>query len=163
MEISLNDLPVTNHQVIPPEYIDIMGHMNVMWYTHLFDYATRNLFAGFGLGSVYVERTGMGSFALESHIRYLREVRLGEEVSVRSRMLARSEKTLHFMHFMVRERDGALAATIEVVGAHADLTKRMVAPFPPEILEKLDPLLAAHQSLPWDAPVCGCMGVRKQS
>jgi len=137
--------------------------MNVMWYIHIFDYATRNLFASFGLSSEYVHRTGMGSFALESHIRYLAEVRLGQSVTVRSRLLDRSEKTLHFIHFMVRDHDNALAATIEVVGAHADLTKRAVAPFPEELRQRLDPLLAAHQSLPWEAPVCDCLGVRKRN
>lgn len=162
MDINLADLPITNTKDITEEFIDIMGHMNVMWYIHLFDYATRNLFASFGLGADYIERTGMGSFALESHIRYLVEVRLGELVTVRSRLMDRGDKTLHFMHFMVRERDAALSATIEVVGAHSDLTKRTIAPFTPEILEKLDPLLAAHQSLPWEAPVCGCMGVRRE-
>ncbi|MEJ2757770.1 MAG: thioesterase family protein [Anaerolineales bacterium] len=163
MENHLNDLPNTNQKVIPPEYIDIMGHMNVMWYIHIFDYATRNLFSSFGLSNDYVHRTGMGSFALESHIRYLAEVRLGQSVTVRSRLLARGEKTLHFMHFMLRDHDNALAATIEVVGAHADLTKRAVSPFPKELLQRLDPLLAAHQSLPWEAPVCGCLGIRKRN
>lgn len=161
MAMNLNDLPLTNQKVIPPEYIDIMGHMNVMWYIHLFDYGTRNLFASFGLSSEYVQRTGLGSFALESHIRYISEVRLDESVSVRSRLLDRSEKTLHLIHFMVHDSSGALAATIEVVGAHADLTKRAIVPFPKEIIQLLDPMLAAHQSLPWEAPVCGHLGVRK--
>jgi acyl-CoA thioester hydrolase len=163
MEIDLNSLPITTQKIIPAEYIDIMGHVNVMWYIHIFDRGTRSLFNSFGFGEEYVRRTGMGSFALESHIRYLGEVRQGEAVTVRSRILARSEKTIHFFHFMVRDHDAALAATIEVLGAHADLTRRKVVPFPPEVLEKLDPLLEAHRRLPWDAPTCGFIGVRKEA
>ena len=162
MEYDLSALPVTNCKTIPPEYIDIMGHMNVMWYIHIFDYGTRSLFDSFGFGEEYVRRTGMGSFALDSHIRYLGEVRLGESVTVRSRLLDRSAKTLHFIHFMTRDHDGELSATIEVLAAHADLTLRKVTPFPPEVLAQLDPLLAAHQRLPWDAPLSGCISVRKK-
>lgn len=163
MEFNLSALPITNRKTIPPEYIDIMGHMNVMWYIHIFDYGTRNLFDLFGFGEDYVRSTGNGSFALESHIRYLREAKLGESVTVRSRVLDRTAKTIHFMHFMTRDHDGALAATIEVLGAHADLTERKVTPFPPQVLKKLDPLLAEHQSLGWQAPLSGCIGVRKNS
>lgn len=162
MELDLTPLPVTNRKVIPADYIDIMGHMNVMWYIHIFDIATRNLFDSFGFGEDYVRRTGMGSFALESHIRYLAEVKQGEAVTVRSRVLDHSQKTLHFMHFMTRDHDKVLAATLEILGAHADLTKRVITPFPEEILSTLDPLTESHQSLGWDAPICGAMGVRKK-
>jgi acyl-CoA thioester hydrolase len=162
MEFDLSSLPITNHKVIPKEYMDIMGHMNVMWYIHLFDDGTRNFFRSFGFGEDYVRRTGMGSFALESHVRYRAEVKVGEAVTVRSRVLARSAKTIHFMHFMTRDHDGMLAATIETLSAHADLSRRKVVPYPPEILGQLDPLLNVHQQLPWEAPVCGFIGVRKK-
>ncbi len=162
MEYDLSSLPVTNHKVIPPDYIDIMGHMNVMWYLHIFDGGTRNLFSSFGFGGDYVRRTGMGSFALESHIRYLAELKEGEAVTVRSRVLDRSAKTIHFFHFMTKDRDGTLAATIEILGAHADLNLRKIVPFPAEVLDQLDPLLQAHQQLPWEAPVCGFIGVRRK-
>ena len=162
MEFDLSSLPVTNHKIIPEEYIDIMGHMNVMWYIHIFDTGTRNFFQSFGFGEEYVRRTGMGSYALESHIRYQAEVKLGEVVTVRSRVLARSAKTIHYFHFMTRDRDGMLAATVEVLSAHTDLSRRKVTPFQPEILAQLDPLLNAHQQLPWKAPVCGFIGVRNK-
>ncbi|HAY85119.1 MAG TPA: 3-hydroxybutyryl-CoA dehydratase [Chloroflexi bacterium] len=161
MALDLSSLPVTNRKIIPVDFIDIMGHMNVMWYIHIFDHGTRNLFNRFGFGEEYIQRTGMGSFALESHIRYLAEVKLGEAVTVRSRVLDRSAKTIHFLHFMTRDHDESLAATIEVLGAHADLTRRKVTPFPPEVLVQLDALLNVHRQLPWQAPVCGFIGVRK--
>lgn len=161
MSLDFSNLPVTNQKTIPPEYIDIMGHMNVMWYTHIFDYATYNLFADFGLGKGYVQQTGMGTFALESHIRYLQEIKLGDSVTIRTRLLDRSDKTLHFIHFMTRDHDDALAATEELIGAHTDLTERKITPFPQQFLNQVDPLLAAHRGLPWQALVSGIIGVRK--
>lgn len=162
MNINLNDLPVTNTKMIPEDYIDLMGHMNVMWYFQIFGNATRSLFSSFGLSADYVRLTRKGSFALETHIRYLNELRVGQTAVVRSRVLDRSDKIIHMMHFMTRQHDGALAATYEVVGAHADLEKRRIAPFPPEIAAAIDELLIAHRILPWEAPVCGSMGIRKK-
>jgi acyl-CoA thioester hydrolase len=146
---------------VPPEYIDIMGHMNVMYYIHIFDLATKQFFGSFGLTEDYVRTTNMGSFALEQHIRYLAEVREGQEVAVYSRALGRSRKTFHFMHFMVRDY-GDLAATSELVSAYANLTDRRVASYPPEFAAGIDRHLAQHTQLDWEAPVCGAMGVRNK-
>lgn len=154
-------LPITYQTTIPEEYIDVMGHMNVMWYTHLFDEAVYELWGLFGCGLDYHQRSGMGSFALEQHVRYLSEVRLGDRVTVRSRALGRSEKTFHFMHFIIKDGNGELAATGEFVGLHVDMRTRRSAPFPKEALEKLDVLLKAHQNLDWEAPLCGVMGIKQ--
>ncbi len=45
----LRQLPVTSEATIPDEYLDSMGHMNVMWYTHLFSMAMRGVFRLIGL------------------------------------------------------------------------------------------------------------------
>lgn len=147
---------------ILPEYIDIMGHLNVRYYTEIFDKSTRSFFSSFGLSVDYVRETKMGSFALEQHIRYLAELHQGQQVTVYSWALGRSSKTFHFMHFMVRDEGNVLAATSEMVSAHANLSERRAAPYPPQMAAGIDQLLAVHTKLNWDAPVCGAMGVRKR-
>ena len=42
--MNLSSLPITHRAVNPESYIDLMGHMNVMWYTHLFSQAACGLF-----------------------------------------------------------------------------------------------------------------------
>jgi acyl-CoA thioesterase FadM len=88
-----------------------MGHMNVMWYTHLFSCAFEKFGEQFGFDEAYFRANHSGSFALETHVRYLAEVKVGQDVTVRSRAIGRSEKRLHFMHFMTIDSSGALAAT----------------------------------------------------
>ncbi len=158
--MDFSSLPITHQDTISEDYIDFLGHMNVMWYTHLFDEAVYEFWGMFGCGRDYHNSSSMGSFALEQHIRYLAEVRLGDSVTIRSRALGRSAKTFHFMHFMVRDKDDVLAATGEFVGVHIDLSTRRSKPFPKDALRKLDALLEAHRKLDWEAPVCGVMGVR---
>lgn len=153
----LSALPVTLRAVIPASYLDDMGHMNVMWYIHLFSGAAGNLFQLFGLTDDYFAAHQAGTFALEMHVRYLAEVRVGQTVEIRSRILGRSAKRLHFMHFMSHADTGVLAATEEAIGSHVDLKIRRTSPMPPASAEAVDRLLEAHRRLDWDAPVCGVM------
>jgi len=155
--VDVSELPITLQATVPEEYLDDMGHMNVMWYIHLFSRAAGEFFRLFGLTDDYFTAHQAGTFALEMHVRYLAEVRLGQRVVVRSRALGRSAKRFHFMHFMVHADSGVLAATEEAVGTHVDLRTRRTSPMPPEVAAALDRLIAEHRRLPWEAPVCGVM------
>ena len=52
----LSSLPVTLRQEIPAEYRDLMGHMNVMWYTSLFSRAFGGFGNLFGFNAAYFRR-----------------------------------------------------------------------------------------------------------
>jgi len=156
-ELDLSGLPITFQQAIPESYRDEMGHMNVMWYTHLFSLAFVKFADAFGFNEAYFLERQSGSFALETHVRYLSEVRIGWNVTIRSRVLARSDKRFHFMHFMSIDESGKLAAVQEHVGAHIDMATRRMSSIPPEIAERFDRLVIEQNALGWDPPVCGVM------
>jgi acyl-CoA thioester hydrolase len=155
--MDLTQLPVTHQAEITDEYLDLMGHMNVMWYTHLFSLGAWGLFQMVGLTRAYFEAHRAGSFALAQHFRYVKEVRAGQHVTIRSRVLGRSEKRWHTIHFMIIDELDALAATCEVVQAHVDMTVRRTSPMPPAITDAIDRLIAEHARLDWEAPVCGAL------
>lgn len=152
-----NTLPVYLETVVPDDYIDDMGHMNVMWYTHMFSRALWSFFQEIGLTRQYFETQHTGSFALEQNFRYLAEIRVGERVTLRLRILGRSEKRLHFMGFIIKEDSSQLAATAEVVTAHIDMTCRRSSPFPESITQAYDRYLNQHTQLPWPPPTTGHM------
>jgi acyl-CoA thioester hydrolase len=155
--LDLQGLPVVYRQQIPDNYRDEFGHMNVMWYTYLFSCAFEKFGDLFGFNEAYFIASQAGSFALEAHIRYLNEVHVGRHVTVRTRLLGRSEKRLHFMHFMTIDETGALAAIQEHIAAHIDMRIRRMAPLPPHIAKRYDQIVAEHNCLDWDPPVCGVM------
>ncbi len=155
--MDLETLPITHAAEIPTEYLDEMGHMNVMWYMHLFGRSTIELFRRVGLHREYFKANQTGTFALEQHVRFLAEVRVGQHVTLRTRVLGRSTKRFHFMHFQFNDDRERLAATGEFVGAHIDLKERRMAPFPADIAANFDRLLEEHTRLPWEPPVCGAM------
>ena len=138
-------------------YLDEMGHMNVMWYTHLFDRATGHFFASLGMDLNYYKKSNAGAFALEQHTRYLAELLQGQTVLIRTRALGRTIKRFHFMHFMVVRDGGQLAATTELIGIHIDRHSRTSSPLPKQIATEFDITIAKHSQLSWDSPICGSM------
>jgi acyl-CoA thioester hydrolase len=153
----LATLAITHRTVIPEDYIDLMGHMNVMWYTHLFGNATFTTFQQVGLTREYFQANQRGTFALGQLFTYLVEVREGEEVTIRTRVLGRSARKLHMMHFMTKGAQELLACTNEFLAAHVDMRIRRTSDFPPEIAGTLDRLVAAHAALGWEPPISGAM------
>jgi len=131
-----------------PEWIDINGHMNLAYYTVLFDYATDQLFDLLDLALAYRRRTDLGTFVTETHNRYERELLVGEKVRVTIQILFADDKRLHLAHEMFRLDDGERAATQELLFLHVDLKQRRVTPFPPELKARVDAAAAAHAALP---------------
>ncbi len=150
-------LPCYHRETIPESYLDVMGHMNIRYYMGLFDEAAWDFFADFGMTLDYYRSANSGAFALEHHVRYLAEVHVGETVAIHTRLLGRSAKRIHFIHFMVNETTHKLAATLEVLASHADTIKRRTSPFPPHVAQRLDEILAENGCLDWNAPVCGVL------
>ena len=155
--MDLESLPVTYRAAIPEGFIDEFGHVNVMWYTHLFSEGAGGLFQMVGLTRQHLEADRAGTFALEQHFRYLKEVRLGQHVTLRSRVLGRTAKRWHTIHFMTIDEPDGLAATSETVSTYVDMTVRRSAPMPPGITSAIDRWLGEHVNLDWDAPICGAM------
>lgn len=157
LENDLSQLPVTHRQVIPESYLDMMGHMNVSWYTQLFSASTMGTLKLMGMDKEYFVENQAGSFALESHIQYLAEVLVGKNISVRTRLVGSSQRMFHFMHFLINDDDQVLSSTCEFVGAHMDLEKRRIAPMPIPIREITQKICEQHAQLTWKAPLCGIM------
>ena len=153
----LQQLPEMHREEVTEDYIDILGHMNVQWYFHLFGRGAMNFIGSLGVNKNYIEEQRRGNFVLRQVIDYIAEVRLGETVSVRARMLGRTEKKMHKMYFMINESRGNLAATLEALVIHADLTKRGSAMFPPEMAVVMDARIAESNALDWPAPTSGAV------
>lgn len=153
----VQQLPLMLRKQIPPEYLDINGHMNIQHYLSLHDEAGWVYFANLGMNEAYFKKHRNGIFDLEHHLHYLAEVHVGDTVAVYGRLLARTAKRLHGIWFLLNETQGQLSNTFEFVTAHADLEARRTSPFPDDMAAIIDKIIAKHQALEWDAPLCGVM------
>ena len=112
-----------------PEWIDGNGHLNLAYYTVMFDAATDALWEVLGLGTTF-RASGFGTFAVETHTLYRAEMLAGQEATVRSTVVAADGKRLHVAHAMHRDRVVCLQ---ELLYLCVDLETRRVAPWPEEI------------------------------
>jgi acyl-CoA thioester hydrolase len=142
---------------IPPEYQDFNGHMNMRWYIGIFDDAGLPFYDAIQLHHDVLIASGHSTFDLEHHIHYLNEVHIGDQVTVYVRLIGRSPKRMHYLMFMVNETRGSLASIFECVNTFVDLSNRRTIPYPDQIMAHIDHLLAQHQALDWQAPICGAM------
>jgi acyl-CoA thioester hydrolase len=146
-----------------PEWIDANGHLNLAYYVVLFDYATDALFNAVGIGLGYKEATNHGTFAVETHNLYERELLVGEPVRVATQILGSDDKRLHFAHEMFSLANGQRAATQELMYLHIDLSARRVVPWPADARERLSAAAAAHARLTRPAWAGRCISMPAQS
>lgn len=130
-----------------PEWIDLNGHMNLAYYTVLFDYASDLLFDTIGIGRDYKDATGHGTFVVETHNLYENELLVGERVRVASQILGADDKRLHVAHEMFRLADDRRSATQELMFLSIDLEQRRVVPFLPAARARVAAAAAAHVGL----------------
>jgi acyl-CoA thioester hydrolase len=155
----IEGLPCYHSETIPDDYLDVMGHMNIRWYMALYDRTGWSFFKSLGLDDHYYQSTKAGVFALSHFIRYYSEIRAGQTVSIRTRLLGLSDKRFHFMHFMVNDSNGQLASNLEGMGTHADLVLRRSTPMPEHIARAFAAKLVHDRGLDWDAPLCGAIQI----
>ena len=159
-DVDLTQLPKTFEAKVPEKYRDVMGHMNIGWFTHYNSDAMIGLFAQLGYRVEDIKENQVGRFALETHMRCMREVRIGDEIEIYSRFLARNEKRFHVINFLLNKTTGEIASTYEIVGMSVDLRLRKSTTLPPDLCVNIDKIIEEHKQLDWDPPLCGVMGPR---
>ncbi len=146
-------LPALYTKTVPTDYIDNLGHMNMNRYYDILGPASGAMLRLMGHTEKSRDEQHIGNFVLMHVMKYLKEVLVGEQVTVHGRVIGRTEKKVHKMYFMVNDTKENVAATQESLNIHADLQARRSSPFIPAIAEKIDGLIADHSQLDWDAPV----------
>jgi acyl-CoA thioester hydrolase len=157
------ELPAQITRSVPPEFIDENGHMNIGRYLELGGHALWQRFQhDLGMDESYIPERGMSTFTAEHHLQYFSELLEGEDVSVRVRLLERSDKILHTVALVVNESQQRIACAVETIVVHIDMSRRRPTPFPDDVAALLDAALRTDD-LAWPAPVCGAMGVRRRA
>ncbi len=136
---------------VKPEWIDYNGHLNVGYYHVAFDLGVESFFHWLGFTPEHREQTACSTFALESHLNFLAEVKEGDELRFEARLLDHDQKRWHFYQEMYHVSEGYLAASHESLGAYIDMTRRKTTNMPQNIIDRLAAVKAAHATLdrPW--------------
>ena len=120
--LKLHAEPLQDH------WLDAYGHLNEAYYLLPFTNANWAILAHFGIGTEYYERTGGAFYTVESHLRYVKELRAPAFMEIESLVLGADAKRVRVAHVM--KVDGSERATFECVMLHFDSKAGRVAPMP---------------------------------
>jgi acyl-CoA thioester hydrolase len=133
---------------IEPQWIDYNGHLNMAYYNVMFDRAIDELWLKLGIGPPYMRERHGSTFTAECHVRYLREIHLGDPVQISIILIDADEKRLHTFEELRHGAEGWISATSENMTVHIDMSARKVAPFPSDIFARIRAVADAHSSIP---------------
>ena len=134
---------------LEPQWIDYNGHLNMAYYNVMMDRAIDELWLQLGIGPTYMKERNGSTFTAECHVRYLREIHLGDPVQVSVWLLEADDKRLHAPSEELRHAtEGWVSATSENMTMHIDMSVRKVAPFPPDIRARIADVVKAHSGVP---------------
>ena len=148
-------------QTVIEEWIDYNGHLNLAFYSLMFDRAVDYVFDTLGIGESYVAKGG-SVFAMEVQINYLQELSLGDGVTIAFQLLDYDQKRLHFFEEMYHAGEEYLTATCEQISTNIDMNTRKSAPFDDDALEKIDALMTSHRDLPRASQIGHTIGIIKR-
>jgi acyl-CoA thioester hydrolase len=121
-------------------WLDELDHVNFLAYQRIAEKGNEALWTAVSDGRSIAERRGAEYVMLETHVRYLSELRLGEAVKVETALLAHDDKRYQLLH---RISGGErLACTVETVNLAFDLRTRRAMAFTPEVRAALDAMAA---------------------
>ena len=133
---------------IEPQWIDYNGHLNMAYYNVMFDRAIDEFWLELGIGPAYMNTRHGSTFTAECHVRYVREIHLGDPLQVSVLLLGADEKRLHTFEELRHAKQGWLSATSENMSVHIDISSRRTAPFPPDIMARIAAVADAHAAAP---------------
>lgn len=141
--------PITLHTAtVQPEWLDYNQHMTEGFYAVAFCQASEAFLDYLDIGPAYRERTGCTIYTVESHLNYLRELKVGAPLRFTTQLLGHDAKRMHVYHEMFHADEGYLAATFEVMMVHVDQHVVKTAPMPEPVLAQFAAIQQAHDTLP---------------
>ena len=115
---------------------DVQGHVNQSVYINYAEHARWSLLQAAGISQARLQGRGVGPVALETTIRYRRELLAGDEVDVTCAFEWGDGKTFRIRQ-EIRKADGTLAAEVTAVGGMLNLTERRLLPDPRDVFKEL--------------------------
>lgn len=141
------ELPVTVSRQVPQSWTDYNGHMNEANYQEASAQATDRFMEMIGADAAYIA-AGRSYFTVETHVRFLDEVREGEVLKITTQVLSGRGKKMHLFHRMYSGREQNIVATSETMLLHMDLNARKTSLPSQTVSDFLEAFSLSHAGMP---------------
>lgn len=156
----LVSMPALAEQPVPIAFEDSNGFLNVRHYLGIGSEGLDELLVDCGIPLNWPLATGLACLSAEQHLTYLHELKTGDRMSVRARLLGRSERAAHALVHILDDTHQRVACVFEEILLCVRLDDRRTEPWPAEVAQRLDERVAEHAALPWPAETSGCLALR---
>jgi len=112
-------------------WADAYGHLNEAYYLVPLSNTTWVMQDHFGIGTDYFEQTGCAIYTVETHLRYLNDVRSPATLQIETLMLGSDAKKIWFAHRMLV--DDQLCATAEFMALHYNTREGRTMEMPQQV------------------------------
>ena len=112
-------------------WLDLYGHLNEAYYLVPFSNTTWIMQDHFGIGSEYFDATGCAIYTVETHLRYLNDVRAPASMDIETIILGSDAKKIWFAHRMLVE--DKLCATAEFMALHYNTREGRTTAMPGQV------------------------------
>ena len=131
---------------IIPEWTDYNGHMNLAFYIHLFDQGWDVLLDKFEMGGNSAKLEKRSTFAVESHTKYLKEVKEGDEVDINLLFLDNDNKRMVYQLEIFSKNGNYRAATSEICSVYVNLDIRRVTEIEQHKIKLMDKFILDNKN-----------------
>jgi len=144
---SLAGFVPSGRDTIKPSEVDVLGHVNFCEYIRRFSAANMHILTAVGFDAEFMrsQRRGVSTFELD--IRYLRELHVGDLITVRSTLAEVGGSSFRLVHKMFNVRSGELAAQMSQYSVLLDLDARRPVRLPDDIRARAEALIAAREAV----------------
>lgn len=156
----LTDLPAYAVQPVPMAFEDANGFLNVRHYLGIGSEGLDESLHSVGLPQNWPIVSGLACLSAEHHLTYQHELRTGDMMSVRVRLLGRAERAAHAIVYILDDTEERLACVFEEILLCVKLDERCTVPWPEDIAAKMDERIAEDARIDWEPELSGCVALR---
>ena len=156
----VSQLPSLVSVQVMPDWIDVNGHMNIRHYLEIGSKTTVAGVESCGIDQRYRDEERASIFDAETHIRYLNESHIGDELTGHLRFVDVGPKSVHTVVLVVDYKREVLVNVYESLGIHVNMETRRATNFPDHIFKDLEMKVQEDLLLDWLPPVSDSLEVR---
>jgi acyl-CoA thioester hydrolase len=153
-------LPAFARMAVPTAFEDLNGHLNIRHYLGIASEGLDESLVEVGILQQWPTVAGSAVFTAEHHLTYLSELRTGDRISVRVRVVGRSDRAAHVLVYLLDDGREKLSYVMEEIFLHIDMATRRTADWPAEVAAQLDERVERDAALPWQPSLSGSMSLR---
>ena len=117
----------TSSFLVREAHLDTFGHVNNATYFQLFEQARWDIITANGFGIAEIQKCKQGPILLDAQIKFLKELRLRETITIRTRAHPFEGKVSKIVQEMIRP-DGSVACEASFTVGFFDLAARRLIP-----------------------------------